>query len=104
MILTQVEGYMDVTVRVPFRVLVDDEDLVLDVDGGLGGWVYMVNTGVLPDGLEGATVERADSYVHEVVDSEIAEAWIRTPDHNHATRCCDRHGTHVMPHRGCILR
>ena len=24
--------------------------------------------------------------------------------HDHDTRCCREHGTHVTPHRGCILR
>lgn len=23
---------------------------------------------------------------------------------SHARRCCREHGTHTMPHRGCILR
>lgn len=98
---------MDVTVRVPFRVLVDDDDLGPGPGrwaGWLGGWVYMVNTGILPDELEAATVDRPDVTVHEVTDSDIAEAWVVTPDHDHRSRCCERHGIHVMPHRGCLLR
>lgn len=26
------------------------------------------------------------------------------PSHDHFDRCCREHGTHSMPHRGCILR
>lgn len=28
----------------------------------------------------------------------------RVTAHDHAVRCCREHGTHSMPHKGCILR
>ncbi|WP_336633612.1 MULTISPECIES: hypothetical protein [unclassified Microbacterium] len=99
--LKTIQGYIDVTVRIPFTAVddVDEENPTSAQD-----WVDMANSGLDPDALEGSTMEAADATVHEVVSWEIEEAWYVTPEHDHAQRCCRDHGTHAMPHRGCILR
>lgn len=99
--LTTIQGYIDITVRVPFSAL-------HDIDSGQApdgeAWMRAVNDGSAPDAIEGATVPHADSREHEVVDSEVVEAWTVTPGHDHESRCCREHAVHVAPHRGCILQ
>lgn len=98
--LRTIQGYVDVTVRVPFTVLDDAEDITSSTQD----WADMVNAGITPDAMEGAQMDHANSAFHEVVGWEIAEAWTATPEHDHSQRCCTNHAIHVNPHRGCILR
>lgn len=96
-----IQGYVDVTVRVPFSAIddVEDGDPFTAED-----WMDAYNDGSMPDALEAATMPHADTHVHEVVANEISEAWYVTAEHDHDTRCCTDHAVHVSPHRGCILR
>lgn len=99
--LTTIQGYVDVTVRVPFSALNDIEN---GQSPDAEAWMHAVNDGSTPDAMEGATMSHADSREHEVVDFEVVEAWTVTPAHDHESRCCREHAVHVDPHRGCILR
>lgn len=99
--LKTVQGYIDITLRVPFTVLDDVED---ENPTSAQDWADMANSGTAPDALEGAQMDHANSEVHEIVGWEIAEAWHVTAEHDHTQRCCTDHATHSMPHRGCILR
>lgn len=99
--LKTIQGYVDITVRVPFTVLHDVAD---DDTGSAQDWADLVNAGITPDAMEGAVMDHADSSAHEVVGWEIAEAWHASAEHDHAQRCCREHATHSIPDRGCILR
>lgn len=78
----------------------------------------------VPFGPEGLSDDEADvHYLREVV-KKIDEGYARVGGsnvtatirklisdaadaieaHDHHARCCPEHGTHAMPHRGCILR
>lgn len=101
MTIKQIQGYIDITLRVPFSVLDDVDE---NNSSTAQDWADAANSGATPDALEGSVMEHADSTVHEVVGWSIDEAWHVTPEHDHAQRCCTDHAVHVIPHRGCILR
>lgn len=65
----RIKGEMDVTLRVPFTVLVDEEDALTPKD-----WADMVNAGILPDALEGVEMPIANAKDHECVDWHIESA------------------------------
>lgn len=89
-----IQGYIDITLRVPFSVFDDfGDDDELDAAENATRSV-----------MEGAMMPTANADLHEVVGWEVSEAWFSTPEHDHESRCCVDHAEHVMPHRGCILR
>lgn len=45
-----------------------------------------------------------DWIVSRLADPEVQERLEQKHAESHARRCCREHGTHVRPHRGCILR
>lgn len=47
---------------------------------------------------------RAAATITPEQEQRASAAKARMHERGHAMRCCAEHGTHSMPHRGCILR
>lgn len=45
-----------------------------------------------------------DGLYEDIPHGEFTANFSDSGEHDHDTYCCTIHGTHAMPHRGCVLR